>query len=224
MAFNLLPQNKCCGALSGWWPASRRSPDLAGPLVPPPLKSQVEKIAGEVLGRKVTLGRVEANYANGIRANALNDTLKEEKALTKPNPDPWKLEVAAVAVRNGLVTWRDDTTAPQALVALRDLALDAKEILLPLEQPVQFSGSTAVQGGPASLKFERVATDKTAQVSVNLADWPLGLPAPYLGQLLVPGLHGNLDSELDVNWRQKHGQTRGFPQAAQPDRHGQGHS
>jgi uncharacterized protein involved in outer membrane biogenesis len=141
----------------------------------------------------------EANYVGNTRANTGFDAKKPANPDVKPAP--WQLDVAALAVRNGLITWRDDTPAPQALVTLNDVTLDARAITYPIDQPIQFSGTVAIQGGPASLKFEGKATDKTAQVSADLAELPLGLAAPYLAQFLLPKLNGSLASELDVNWK-----------------------
>ena len=77
-----------------------------------------------------------ANYADPTRATATSDSKKE----------PWKLEIAKVAVRGGAVTWRDDTTAPQARLLLRDVVLDASAIAWPFAQPLQFSGTAALAG------------------------------------------------------------------------------
>lgn len=80
--------------------------------------------------------KIVANNADPTRATATSVTKKE----------PWKLEIAKVAVRGGAVTWRDDTTAPQARLVLRDVVLDASAIALPFAQPLQFSGTAALAG------------------------------------------------------------------------------
>ena len=59
MAFNLLPQNKWLRRFVWLVAGVAALIGLSWTLVPPLLKSQVEKIAGEELGRKVTLGRVD---------------------------------------------------------------------------------------------------------------------------------------------------------------------
>ncbi|HXE22327.1 MAG TPA: DUF748 domain-containing protein, partial [Rhodoferax sp.] len=126
---------------------------------------------------------------------------------------PWKIEVDKVAVRGGTVNWTDETTAPHAQLALRDLVFDAAGIALPFAQPLQFSGSallasgtpdTAAKGAAAqaaSLTFGGSATDRSASVAANVTTLPLGLAAPYLAAYLEPGLSGELSAQLNVDWK-----------------------
>ena len=111
----------------------------------------------------------------------------------------WKMEIAKVLLRGGAVAWRDDTTAPQTRLALKDVSLDASAIALPFAQPMQFNGSALLNGG-GSLKFDGSATDQAANVTALLGEVPLGAAAPYLADVLVPALSGSLGAELSVNW------------------------
>jgi len=65
---------------------------------------------------------------------------------------------------------------------------------------------------PALLTFNGTATDQAAQVTANVAAWPLGMAAKYIGQFLLPALNGQLDAQLGVNWQAASGDK---PQALQ---------
>ncbi len=116
-----------------------------------------------------------------------------------------------MTVRGGSVTWRDDTTAPQATLVLRDVVLDASAIALPFAQPLQFSGTAALAGvapalvapsaRAAIMTFSGSATDQAATVNATVKEVPLTLPAPYLAQHIKPALGGILSTELAVDWK-----------------------
>ncbi|MGH8820984.1 MAG: DUF748 domain-containing protein, partial [Rhodoferax sp.] len=71
-------------------------------------------------------------------------------------PSPWKIEVDKVAIRGGTLAWTDETTAPQARMALRNLVFDAVGIALPFAKPLQFSGSALL--APAAVKSAAAAS------------------------------------------------------------------
>ena len=82
------------------------------------------------------------NYEDRTRATANID------AKSEPKSEVWKLNIAKVAVRGGDVSWSDDALAAQARLALRQVNLDASAIALPFQQPLVFSGSGMLAGGP----------------------------------------------------------------------------
>ena len=88
-----------------------------------------------------------SNTPNNIATNS-SGTLAV--ATLDSKKEVWKLEIAKLAVRGGAVTWRDDATAPQARLALRDVVLDASGIALPFAQPLHFSGTAALAGVAAT--------------------------------------------------------------------------
>ena len=145
--------------------------------------------------------KILANDAGSTGATATSDAKKE----------PWKLEIAKVAVRGGAVSWRDDTTAPQAKLVLRDVVLDASAIALPFAKPLQFSGTAALAGvaqAPvtsaalgAVLTFSGLATDQAATGNATVKEPPLALAAPYLAQFIDPALVGTVSTELAVKWK-----------------------
>jgi len=137
---------------------------------------------------------------------------------------PWKVEVAKVVLRDGVVNWSDDSTASPARLALQGLSVDASAIALPFVQPLQFSGSTRVASLPdakvapnataklstptptspanaSTLNFSGIATDQAATVAASLDGLPLSVAAPYLAGFLQPTLGGSLNAELGVNWK-----------------------
>ena len=144
---------------------------------------------------------------------------------------PWKVEVASLAVRGGLVNWLDQSLASPAQIRLNGLVLDASAIRFPFSAsaPLQFKGAIAldaaavaaaappaaarrkaVQAGiaaptpaatPALLSFSGSATDAAADVKATLAAWPLDMAAKYIGQFLLPALNGQLDAELGIRWQ-----------------------
>ena len=157
--------------------------------------------ANAAAGAASNTTKIVANDAGSTRATATSDAKKE----------PWKLEIAKVAVRGGAVSWRDDTTAPQAKLVLRDVVLDASAIALPFAKPLQFSGTAALAGvaqAPvtsaalgAVLTFSGLATDQAATVNATVKEAPLALAAPYLAQFIDPALVGTVSTELAVNWK-----------------------
>lgn len=133
------------------------------------------------------------------------------KALNGQHDEGWKLKIAKVAIRSGVVRWTDDGMAPMARVALRDVALDASDLALPFVSPFQFGGAaqlspdtgdeSANTGTPARVSFQGSATDQAANVTATVADLPLGVAGPYLAQFMTPRLSGTLNAELGVNWK-----------------------
>ncbi|MBW8722914.1 MAG: DUF748 domain-containing protein, partial [Polaromonas sp.] len=81
----------------------------------------------------------------------------------------------------------------------------------PIKPAAQTAAPEAV-ATPALLTFNGTATDQAAQVSANVAAWPLGMAAKYIGQFLLPALNGQLDAQLGVNWQAPSGDK---PQALQ---------
>ncbi len=79
-------------------------------------------------------------------------------------------------------------------------------------KPVAQAAAPAAPATPALLTFNGTATDQAAQVTANVAAWPLSMAAKYMGQFLLPALNGQLDAQLGVNWQAASGDK---PQALQ---------
>jgi hypothetical protein len=79
-------------------------------------------------------------------------------------------------------------------------------------KPAAQAAAPAAPATPALLTFSGTATDQAAQVTANVAAWPLGMAAKYVGQFLLPALNGQLDAQLGVNWQAASGDK---PQALQ---------
>ncbi|MBY0453341.1 MAG: DUF748 domain-containing protein [Burkholderiaceae bacterium] len=118
---------------------------------------------------------------------------------------PWQVVVARVAVRGAQVDWLDEQLPVAAHLALRDLALDASAIALPLTHPLRFAGETKIsandaQQGLGRIVFEGDATEQQAKVAVSVQTLPLALAAPYAAQFATPRLGGTLDAEFGLAW------------------------
>lgn len=178
--------------------------------------SSIELTGPDLAVRRDPAGRLNLDFttappaavtaANGVAGGTTPATPHAETS-------PWKIEVDKVAVRGGTVNWTDETTAPHAQLALRDLVFDAAGIALPFAQPLQFSGSALLDAGApgaaakgaaaqrSSLTFGGSATDRSASVAANVVTLPLSLAAPYLAAYLEPGLSGDLSAQLNVDWK-----------------------
>jgi hypothetical protein len=117
------------------------------------------------------------------------------KADGQPN---WRVQVDKVALADGVIGWRDQTTRPAAAIDVKQFNLEASDVTWPMDKPAPFSGSTSV--GAATVKFGGEATDKVAHVQTEVDALPLSLAAPYLAQSLEPTLDGKLSGRIDVAW------------------------
>ncbi|MES1979258.1 MAG: DUF748 domain-containing protein [Pseudomonadota bacterium] len=205
-----------------------------------PLAQSVKLSKVELLSPVLSVSRDRAGRLNLLPVDAGNPASADSKGspaapaapkvATAPAPapaatNPWKVQVASVAVRDGRVNWLDDTLASPAQVRLAGVALDASAIAWPFAagSPLQFSGllgldaapaapvaaasgkqppaKTATPAPPARLAFSGTATDQSAQVTATLAAWPLNMASKYIGQFLLPALGGQLDAQLGFNWQ-----------------------
>jgi hypothetical protein len=133
------------------------------------------------------------------------------KAVNGAKESAWKIDLAKLVVRSGAINWTDEGTAPTARLGLRDVALEASGIALPLVQPAQFAGSANLAPGAgvktdkavdaANVRFNGSASAQATNATVTLADLPLGLAGPYLAQRMTPDLAGTLNADFNVNWK-----------------------
>ena len=173
-----------------------------------PLEGRVH--LGEVaLGApRLTVARDSAGKLNLLATGTNGDAadgvaLPSAKPASAPPGAPaakpaMRVQVDKVRLTGGQIGWRDQTTQPAAAVDVRQLALEATDVVWPFEKPVRFQGAMAVAGAP--LKFRGEATDKAANVQTDVEALPLSLAAPYLAQSLVPTLDGKLSGQIDIAW------------------------
>ncbi len=168
------------------------SVDLAGP------RLSVQRDRGGRLN--LALASTAPDATRTIAGNAQTARTASAK---DPESSPWTVTVAKLGVRGGVLTWRDETTAPAAQLGLRDLTLDVSSIALPLAKPLQFSGAGAIDSQPeaATLSFSGQATDRMATVTATLGALPLNIVSPYLAQLIEPVLGGRLGAQLGLVWK-----------------------
>lgn len=147
------------------------------------------------------LNLLATDPATGAAEKAAASAPPESTATPKPaEASPWKVQVDKLALSDGKIGWRDETTRPAAAVQASALQIEATAIRWPMDSPASFHGSTVV--GDAALKFEGQGTDKVATVTAEVAGLPLSLAAPYLAQSLEPTLDGKLGGQIDVAWNQ----------------------
>jgi uncharacterized protein involved in outer membrane biogenesis len=184
-----------------------------------------------IKNRAVYAGPAGATGQNSAPALAASAPATPRAASVAPSRAPWKVQVASLAVRRGMVNWLDQSLVSPAQIRLNGLVLDASAISYPFSAaaPLQFKGAIAldaaavaaaappaaarrkaVQAGiaapapaasPALLSFSGSATDAAADVKATLAAWPLDMAAKYIGQFLLPALNGQLDAELGIQWQ-----------------------
>lgn len=110
----------------------------------------------------------------------------------------WQISLAQMAVEDGVLHWRDASTAPAASVTLEDIRLQLSGATWPVQKPVPFEGSTRVAGSLIEWKGE--ATQTSAKSSLAFDALPLSLARPYLAGLIKPALDGSLTARLDLSW------------------------
>ncbi len=201
------------------------SMDDVRPLAQSVKLSQVEltnpalSIRRDRAGRLNLLPAPEAGDSSAMKAGAARDRIQgatgkndpQKEAKTAPKTpsatqNPWKVDIASVAVRGGSVNWLDETLAQPALIRLGAVTLDASRIAVPFapDKPLAFNGSMALAASsttPATINFSGTATDQAANVSTSVAAWPLNMAAKYVGQFLLPALGGQLDAKLGIEWQ-----------------------
>lgn len=182
-----------------------------------PLEQIVKLASVELTGPRLEARRDKAGTINLLNLAAAKKGVAQEGGKGQPTAqaDAWQLALAKFTVRGGLLRWSDASVTPAARVEVRDLALDAAALALPLRQPATFTGSLALAGGAsgngrnnhsaktsaARLSFKGEATEQAATVSAELKDLPLALAAPYAAQFIEPTLGGRLSAQMAVQWK-----------------------
>ncbi len=175
--------------------------------------SQIELKAPILDIRRDKAGLINLQQLSGSPKSGSPDAAKPATP-TKTPASPWRIDVAKVVLRGGVVNWSDDSTSSPARMALQNLSLDASAIGLPFAQPLQFSGTAEVNGlseatgaakGAAAtgtpVKFSGTATDQAADILTSIDGLPLNIAGPYLAGFLEPALGGSLNAELGVSWK-----------------------
>ena len=123
-------------------------------------------------------------------------------AAASPAPAPWQASVAALSIRAARLDWRDATTSPAAELALTDFSFAAQAIAWPLDAPIVFSGEGQVGSAAdhGKLSFSGQGHGSAATVKVTLDDLPMTALRPYLNDVLVPPLAGDLSAEVAIDW------------------------
>lgn len=136
----------------------------------------------------------EARGAYSMPANS-------PKGYEKPISSPWQISIERIALKEGSVTWADESMQPRASLAAQSLSIEANQIVWPFaaDKPMAFEGSSLVAQG--SLTFSGTATDAKASVSAQLTGLPLAQLSAYVGGVLTPMLTGMADVQAGVLWQ-----------------------
>ena len=122
----------------------------------------------------------------------------------------WSVSLAELSVRAGRLDFRDEAVAPAAAAGLRQVSLDARALRWPVGgAPLAFDGRATVAGAGAAaggrLKFSGRAGERSAHLSLSVAELPLSLARPWLRPYLEPVLDGRLSAELGAEWQRADG-------------------
>lgn len=182
-----------------------------------PLEQIVKLTSVDLTGPRLEARRDKAGTINLLNLAAAKKDVSPEEGKGQPTAraDAWQLALAKFTVRGGLLRWSDASVTPAARIEVRDLALDAAALALPLRQPATFTGSLALAGGASSngrntasvkasaarLSFKGEASEQAATVSAELQDVPLALAASYATQVIEPALGGSLSAQMALQWR-----------------------
>ncbi len=173
--------------------------------------------AGMINVLALTAPPVVSNTTKSKAVSPLPERAEAEKVL-KPDgkvnaasaAPTWQVSADNIALEGGEVAWLDQVPTQPAQLKLTALNLHASALTWPFSQPMPFDGSAELAG--AALQFKGSATDQQAEVSAQLAAWPLSLAQPYLADVLLPRLEGSATADLGVRWAAASGQ-----QAAQTE-------
>ncbi|MDZ7857974.1 DUF748 domain-containing protein [Sphaerotilus sp.] len=127
-------------------------------------------------------------------------------AAATPAAPAWQLKLDALALQNTRVRWRDATTQPAAALTLAGLDLETGAVQWPLAAPVTLKLSTTLHGGGAyspaqgKLTAQGEASDRGAQVDLQIERLALAALQPYLNASLKPQLSGALSASGQLRW------------------------
>lgn len=115
----------------------------------------------------------------------------------------WQVAVERVALERGELLWSDAAVQPSAQLALGELQVGMTGLSWPMQAPVPFEASALLGQTPLSLSGS--ATDVAASATLALGEFPLRALAPYLAQVLKPGLDGRVQGDAALEWKAAQG-------------------
>lgn len=167
------------------------------------------------LARQITLGAVTLD---GLALDVSRDaqgrlSLLQLASPTDAPPTPaaapaWQVKLDSIALQNTRVHWRDASTQPAAVVTLQGLDLETGAVQWPLVAPIPLKLSTTLHGAgtgtdtPAlgKLTAQGQASDRGAQVDLQIERLALAALQPYLNAMLKPQLGGALSASGQLRW------------------------
>lgn len=118
----------------------------------------------------------------------------------------WQFSLESLDIADARVLWNDAAVTPAAEMQIDGLRLAARQLQWPIARPIAVSLSGAVHArgavSPALAEFsvDGPLTDRIAKLNVKIAGLSLGAFAPYLAQVLVPSVGGQLAAQAQLDW------------------------
>ena len=138
------------------------------------------------------------------------DVLKPEPKRDTP-PALWTVELAHFQLNSGALRWSDAVPSTHAQLAIKNIAIQAKNLHWPATSAAQLQGSAQLtslapatrQGRipAAQLNFDAEGGAQKATLSVKIQGLGLDLAAPYTARYLEPAMVGSIDAALQVHWQ-----------------------
>ncbi|MBP8271385.1 MAG: DUF748 domain-containing protein, partial [Sphaerotilus sp.] len=169
----------------------------------------VQPLARRIMLGAVTLDGLTLDMSRDAKGRlSLQQLAGPAETPPAPASPEWQIKVEAIALQNTRVHWRDATTQPAAALTLAGLQLETGPVQWPLTGPVTLKLSTALHGTDASadnvaqgkLTAQGEASDRGAQVDLQIERLALAALQPYLNATLKPQLGGELSASGQLRW------------------------
>jgi uncharacterized protein involved in outer membrane biogenesis len=169
-----------------------------------PLAQKMVLDALEIDGLQVHVARDAAGHLNWLQLAGKPHPTHDEKT------NAWQVSLESLDVKNSQVLWNDATVRPAAALQLAALSLSAEKLHWPLTEALvpQLKGQLQTQGAHphhlGRLQVSGPVTENSAKLKLDLQGLELQALAPYLAQVVVPSVHGQLSAKAYLDWSAAH--------------------
>ena len=192
-----------------------------------PLEKQLRLDALEIQAPRLSARRNRQGQINlmpadtgGTRAaGAGKDAAKGHAGAAAPAAPPgdapapaWQLSLGRLALHQGQVQWTDESTAPQARLAVQEMELSAEKLQWPVAAdtpPASLDASLLLthanakgqKARRARLSVQAQGQPQAGSAHAQLQDATLEAFAPYVAQYLVPTVDAGLALDATLQWK-----------------------
>ena len=112
----------------------------------------------------------------------------------------------AFDVVDARMLWNDAAAKPAVALQFDGIALGAKQLRWPVQQPapITLAGTLRAQGAGAPnagrVELQGTATDREAHIDLTLAALSFDAFAPYIAQFALPRVQGNASAKVLLDW------------------------